>query len=211
MYYHFNEWRKDGSWKKLWVTLLRRHKSRLDLSGMQLDGSHTHTHNGGAAIVYQSRKAARTTNLLFLADNQGQPLACATPQAGNHHELFDIEALFDELCDLIQEAQIRLDDLFLNTDSGFFANVLREACFRRDIEANIAHNPRSAPSDDAADHYFDAGLYRQRTAIERTNAWLDSFKTLLVRYEANAQNWLAFHFLAFTVLPLRKIPPNEEP
>ena len=101
--------------------------------------------------------------------------------------MFDIKALFDELCDLVREAQIRLDGLFLNADSGFDARVLREACFRRDIGVNIAHNPRSAPSDAAADHYFDAELYRQRTAIERTNAWLDSFKTLLVRYETNVQ------------------------
>ena len=99
----------------------------------------------------------------------------------------------------------------MNADRGFDARALWEACSRRDIEANIAHNPRSAPSDDAADHYFDAELYRQRTAIERTNAWLDRFKTLLVRYETNVQNWRAFHFLAFTVLLLRKIPPNEKP
>ena len=211
MYDHFNQWRKDGSWKKRWVTLLRLHKSRLDLSSRQLDGSHTRTHNGGAAIGYQGRKAARTTNRLFLADNQGQPLACASPQAGNHHDLFTIEVLFDELCELVQEAQIVLEDLFMNADSGFDARALREACFRRDIEANIAHNPRSAPSEATADHYFDAELYRQRTAIERTNAWLDRFKTRLVRYETNVQNWLAFHFLAFTVLLLRRIPPDEKP
>lgn len=71
VYYHFNEWRKDGSWKKLWVTLLHLHKARLDLSSIQLDGSHTRTHNGGAAIGYQGRKAARTTNLLVLADKTG--------------------------------------------------------------------------------------------------------------------------------------------
>ena len=210
MYYHFNEWRKDGSWKKLWITLLRLHHARLDLSNVQLDGSHTRTHNGGAAIGKQGRKAARTTNLLLLADNQGQSLASATPQAGNHYGLFDIEALFNELCDLVQEAQIRLDDLFLNADSSFDDKALREACFRRDIEANIAHNPRSAPRGAAADHYFDAELYRQRIAIERTNAWLDSFKTLLVRYETNVQNWLAFYSLAWTVLLLRKMPPNEK-
>ena len=63
------------------MTLLRLHKSRLNLSSRQFDGSHTRTHNGGAAIGYQGRKAARTTNLLFLADNQGQLLACASPQA----------------------------------------------------------------------------------------------------------------------------------
>lgn len=211
VYYHFKEWRRDGSWKKLWLTLLRLHKSRLDLSSMQLDGSHTRTHNGGAAIGYQGRKAARTTNLLLLADNRGQPLACATPQAGNHHDVFDVEARFDELCELVQAAQIRLEGLFMNADSGFDARALRAACFRRGIEANIAPNPRSAPGQDRANYYFDDELYRQRTAVERTNAWLDGFKTLLVRYETNVQNWLAFHFLAFTVLLLRKIPPEEKP
>jgi len=29
-----------------------------------------------------------------------------------------------------------------------------------------------------------------------------------VRFETSAENWLAFHFLAFTVLLLRKIPPD---
>ena len=66
--------------------------------------------------------------------------------------MFDIKALFDELCDLVQEAQIRLGGLFLNADSSFDARVLREACFRRDIGVNIAHNPRSAPSDAVANH-----------------------------------------------------------
>ena len=51
-YYHFNEWRKDGSWKKLWVQLLQLHRRRLDLSSIQLDGSHTLANNGGAAIGY---------------------------------------------------------------------------------------------------------------------------------------------------------------
>ena len=80
--------------------------------------------------------------------------------------MFGIEALFDKLCNLVQEAQLQLDGLFLNADSDFGARVMREACFRRDSEANITHNPRSAPSATAADHYFDTERYRQRTAIE---------------------------------------------
>ena len=168
VYYHFNEWRKDGSWKKLWVTLLQVHRRRLDLSSVQLDGSHTLAKNGGAAIGYQGRKAARTTNLLFLADSTGQPLACASPQAGNHHDLFDIETSFGELCGLLEEAHISLEGLFLNADSGFDANVLRDECFRRGIEANIALNPRSRKSENADGTYLDPVLYRERTAIERT-------------------------------------------
>ena len=83
VYYHFNEWSKQGAWRNLWLTSLRLHRRALDLSSVQLDGSHTLAKNGGAAIGYQGRKAGRTTNALFLADNQGLPLAVATPQAGN--------------------------------------------------------------------------------------------------------------------------------
>ena len=190
--------------------MLRVHRRRLDLSSIQLDGRHTLAKNGGAAIGYQGRKAGRTTNLLFLADNTGQPLACASPQAGNHHDLFDIETSFGERCSLLEEAHIALEGLFLNADSGFDAQILREDCFRRGIEANIARNPRSSNREEAEGSYLDHELYRQRTAIERTNSWLDSFKTLLVRFETSVENWLAFHFLAFVVLLLRKIPPDQK-
>ena len=46
------------------------------------------TKNGGA-IVYQGRKAGRTVSALFLADNQGLPLAVATPRVSNRHTAFE--------------------------------------------------------------------------------------------------------------------------
>ena len=144
VYYHFNEWRKDGSWKRVWLNVLRLNKRFLDLSSIQLDGSHTPVKNGGQAVGYQGRKSAKTTTSLFLADNTGLMLACATPQAGNHHDLFEIEQLFEELCVLLESANINLKGLFLNADSGFDAQNLRLACANREIEANIAVNPRSA-------------------------------------------------------------------
>ncbi|GAB3793536.1 hypothetical protein GCM10028819_05360 [Spirosoma humi] len=84
VYYHFNEWCKDGSWKQVWLNVLRLNRRFLDLSSLQLDGSHTPAKNGGQAVGYQGRKATKTTTSLFLADNKGLMLACATPQAGNH-------------------------------------------------------------------------------------------------------------------------------
>jgi len=205
VYYHFNEWRKDGSWKRVWLNVLRLNKRFLDLSTIQLDGSHTPANNGGQAVGYQGRKATKTTTSLFLADNTGLMLACATPQAGNHHDLFEIEKLFEELCALLELAQINLKGLFLNADSGFDAQNLRLACARREIQANIALNPRSAHEPPTDWTYFDEELYKRRTVIEHANAWLDSFKTLLVRYETNLENWLSFHWLAFVVLFLRRI------
>jgi hypothetical protein len=45
---------------------------------------HTAAKNGGEAVGYQGRKAANTTNTLFLSDNQGVMLAMFTPQEGQH-------------------------------------------------------------------------------------------------------------------------------
>ena len=58
---------------------------------MQLDGSQTPCKKQGEHIGYQGRKAAKTTNALFFSDKEGQPLAMATPQAGNHNDLFEIQ------------------------------------------------------------------------------------------------------------------------
>jgi transposase len=208
VYYHFHAWSKQGAWKTLWLTSLRLHRRTLDLSSVQLDGRHTLAKNGGAAVAYQGRKAGRTTNALFLADNQGLPLAVATPQAGNQHDTFELERVFAELCALLEAAELRLEGLFLNADKAFDVTALRQACARRGIEANIARNQRSTDWQTDDDTPLDTELYRRRLVIERLHAWLDGFKTLLVRYETGLQNWLAFHWLAFTALLLRKNAPS---
>ncbi len=41
VYYHFNKWSKDSSWKKMWTHLLILNKAYLDMSSVQFDGSHT--------------------------------------------------------------------------------------------------------------------------------------------------------------------------
>lgn len=60
-----------GSWTKVWLNLLLQHRRSLDLSCVQLDGSHTPCKRGGMAVEYHGRKAAMTINTLYLADNQG--------------------------------------------------------------------------------------------------------------------------------------------
>ena len=209
VYARFNAWRKDGSWQAVWLTMLRLNKAHLDCSSVQLDGSHTPTKNGGEAVGYQGRKKARTTTALFLADNRGQPLACASPQAGNHHDSHRLKELFGELNALLEAARIPVAGLFLNADKAFATTELRQECAARDIEANIPSKRRVTDWQTDNDTFFDPELYRRRVVIEHANAWLDGFKTLLVRYETSVGNWLAWHWLPFAVLFLRKI--NRKP
>ena len=206
VYHHYREWVRDGSFKTVWIELLKANHQLPDLSSVQLDGSHTAAKNGGEHIGYQRRKAARTTNALFLSDNQGLPLAVATSQSGNHHDLHDIEQLFEELCKVLQEADVDLSGVFMNADSGFDAQKLREKCSEKQIEANIDINERNNKEQLPDKYvYFDELLYKRRFVIERMNAWIDSFKALLIRFETTTKAWMALHFLAFAVILCRKM------
>lgn len=213
VFYHFNKWSLAGCWQAVWLNLLKTFRHCLDLSSAELDGSHTPAKNGGDAVGYQGRKAAKTTNALFLTDRQGVLLAMSTPQAGEHHDLFEIQTLFGEICTLLKEADICLKGLFLNADAGFDADTFRSACEAQEIILNVRPNPRSGSSAayEPGQHVFDELLYQDRVAIERANAWLDGFKALLVRFEFTVRNWKALHFMAFFVLLFRKIPQNQKP
>jgi len=164
----------------------KRYRDMFDLSSVDLDGSHTPAIRGGEAVEYQGRKKGRTTNALFLTDRQGLPLAMSEPVSGNHNDLFDIEVQFEVVTATLDRADIKTQGLFLNADAGFDSKDFRSACARRDINANICFNKRNGSVDDR-DEYFDQGLYDQRYAVERTNAWIDSFRSLLNRFDTTIE------------------------
>lgn len=204
VYYYFSKWCKDGSWYLLWVRVLHLCHELLDMSSIELDGSHTPAKRGGQKVGYQGRKKAKTTNMLFLTDRQGIPLACSKPISGEHHDVFEIEESMSKMTETIHKAGIPTEGLFLNGDAGFDAHKLRDTCFKYGIIPNIIRNKRNGDSLEADNYLFDEELYKERFAVERTNAWIDGFKALLVRYETKAKNWLALHYLAFTFIILRK-------
>ena len=75
VYAHFRKWSRNGEWKKVWGMILSRHRSFLDMSSVDLDGSHTTTLRGGECCGYQGRKKRTITNAIYVADRQGIPLA----------------------------------------------------------------------------------------------------------------------------------------
>ena len=207
VYYHFNKWSKDGSWKNLWTNLLGKYKFLLDMSSVQLDGSHTPAKRGGEAVDYQKRKSCKTTNMLFLTDKSGMPLAISDPVSGNHHDLFEIKKPMSKIVDDIEAATISCNGLFLNADAGFDAISLREFLDSIDIIANIDINKRNSKKTDY-EYLLDEELYKERFSVERTNAWIDAFKALLVRFETLKRTFESLHYLAFSLILLRRVKPQ---
>ncbi|MFT3946903.1 MAG: hypothetical protein QM763_08010 [Agriterribacter sp.] len=139
MYYYFNKWSKDGSFKKAWINLLSGNKSLVDMSSAQLDGSHTPHLPNGEERLWDIRvgKLPRTGNSLFLCDNTGQMLAVSKAQCGEHNDLYDIANLFKEMIEVLEHADIGYKGIFLNADPGFDSEELKSLCAENEIELNV--------------------------------------------------------------------------
>ena len=59
-------------------------------------------------------------------------------------------------------------------------------------------------------HFLDEKLYRERYAIERTNAWMDGFRSILSRFDTTISSWKGFNFLAFIVIAIKKFINNKK-
>lgn len=204
VYYHFRRWVDDGSFRQMWISILSKFKHYLDLSNINLDGSLTPALNGGEEVGFQGRISSKATNMLFLTDNQGIVIAASQPVAGNHHDLYNITEFLEQLWSMLREAGINLDGLFLNADAGFDADSVRQSSECQGVIANLALNERNGSLLDR-DELFDDELYKRRYVIERTNAWIDGCKGLILRYETLKTTWFALHLVAMSVMFLRKI------
>jgi len=208
VHWHFRKWCKLGEWESSWLHILERNKSALDLSTTSIDGSHTRALRGGEEVCYQARKKSKTTNALYLTDNQGLPLAISSPIAGNHHDLYQIDNHVDELFGTLLKANIATDGLFTNADAGFDSDDFRNKCAEYGVITNVATNTRNGSCNE--EMFFDDMLYEQRYIIERTNAWIDSYRSLLNRFDTTISSWKAFNYIAFIIIFLKKIYKNKK-
>ena len=207
VFHHFNQWSKNGCWQKVWENFLRSNKHYLDMSSTQIDGTHTPVKRGGEAVGYQGRKSSKTTNSLCISDANGVLLAASQPEAGNHHDLYEIQKHFQEMTEMLDNVNINQTGIFLNADAGFDSQELRDLCFQPDISPNFCLNSRNGKVTER-DVHFDEQLYEKRQVIEHSFAWLDAFKALLVRFEKLARNWFSLMMIGFLVIFNRKITPN---
>lgn len=202
VFHHYNKWKKAGEWKELWLKLLEKYRGEFDMSSVDLDGSHTTALRGGEACGYQGHKKRKTTNALYLTDRQGLPIVMSAPKSGEHNDIHDIENVIKSMFDDLDKANINTDGLFLNADAGFDCDTLRECLDRMGVVPNICISRRRTETDCI---FIDDKLYAERYSVERTNAWMDSFRTVLTRFDTTVSSWEAWNYIAFAILLLKKI------
>jgi hypothetical protein len=142
--------------------------------------------------------------VLALVDNHGYVLSPLTLAPVNEVDLRLLPAGLQDLKRVACEAGLDLTGAVLNLDAGFDSKANRKSVDNAGLKPNLKENPRNRQQPKRGRHRFFAEvLYKLRFIVERTFAWEDKFKRLLLRFETKQNHHLGFKLLAFTLINLR--------
>ena len=103
-----------------------------------------------------------------------------------------------------KEVGLDLEGAYLNLDGGFDSTRNRKCIFNAGLIPNIPENPRNRKRPKRGrKRLFNAAIHAFRLRVERTFAWEDKFKRLLLRFERLQQRHYAMKVLAYTLINLR--------
>jgi len=90
-------------------------------------------------------------------------------------------------------------------DKGYDSRELRRYLRRRGIKANIPERQYKRRRKRGRPYKYDKDLGKSRFVVERTNAWLKSFRRLHFRWDRTSGSFEAFVLLACIVVCLRRL------
>ena len=103
-----------------------------------------------------------------------------------------------------KEVGLDLRGAYLNLDGGFDSIANRKCIFNAGMIPNIKENPRHRKmTKRGRKRLFNAAIHALRLRVERTFAWEDKFKRLLLRFERIQQRHYGMKLMAYTLINLR--------
>jgi tmRNA-binding protein len=103
-----------------------------------------------------------------------------------------------------KEAGVDLRGAYVNLDGGFDSRHNRKMIFNAGMIPNIKENPRHRKTTKRGrKRFFNEAIHTLRMHVERTFAWEDKFKRLLLRFERIQQRHDGMKLMAYTLINLR--------
>jgi hypothetical protein len=143
--------------------------------------------------------------VIALGENQGSGLSPLTVAPVNEVDMVLLPQGLKALTYVTREAGLESNGAVLNRDAGFDSKAKRTRVFNAGLKPTIQENPRNRQtSKRGRKRFFAATRYKLRFIVERTVAWEDKFKRLLLRSETKQRHHLGFKLIAFTLINLRE-------
>lgn len=206
IYHHYRKWCKDESFLYVFKASLVAISLHLNISEINLDGTHTIAKKGGQKVDYQRRKRANTSNIFPLTDKIGNIIGFLPLTAGNHNDAFDLTERLQDFFNWMRSCRLSFKGAYFNADKAFDVRAARKVCFNNGVIPNIKENPRGRKKvKKGRKRLFNEEIYQNRFVCERTYAWVDKFKALLMRMDKKADFWLGANLIAFSMVNFRHI------
>jgi transposase len=149
-------------------------------------------------------KRGKGTKLMVLVDGRGTPLGLHVDSASPSEMKLLIPTLETvKVASSTCSGRPRQNPEILVADKGYDSNQCRKDLADRNIEPAIparSNNPRATHQDGRR-----LRRYKKRWIVERTNAWIQNFRRLVVRYESSAEIFTALVHMACALIVLRRI------
>ena len=192
----FRQWVQQGVFVRAWQTLLQYYDKEVGIAWkwQALDGVITKAPLGGedtGPSPVDRRKMG--TKRSVLTDQRGAPLAVEVTGANTHDKTVALATLDSIVVDRPEKVVYRLHHLCL--DKGYdYADVI-EGVQARDYHLHLA---KSKADNDA--RRGSKQHPARRWVVERTHAWHNRFRRLLVRWEKKSTHYEAFIHVASVLI-----------
>lgn len=206
IYKRFVRWSNDGSIKMFFeVSVKRLHDAGLlDVSVVNGDGTNTVSKKGGDGIGYSGYKCQLGEKIMAIVERNGYVLAPCPVASVNVNDCVLLPEGLDDLMRVSRDIGFSVRGSVMNLDGVFDSKKNRKLIFNRHMVPNIPENKRNRKKPKPGPkRFFDADIHKLRLAVERTFAWEDKFKRLLLRFERIQSRHLSFKQIAYALINLR--------
>jgi transposase len=207
VYKTFARWSDDGSLEDAFIASvgpLSDH-NQLDLRVLHGDGTNTVAKKGGDGIGYSGYKHQKGEKVIAIIDNNGYVLAPLPVAPVNEADTVLLPEGLKGLTRMAKLTGLVLEGAYLNLDGGFDSKSNRKAIFNAGMIPNIKENPRHRKRPKRGrKRLFNEAIHALRERVERTFAWEDKFKRLLLRFEHIQQRHYGMKLMAYTLINVRR-------
>ena len=139
-----------------------------------------------------------------MTDNHGSVLAPLPVAPVNETDMALLPEGLKALKQVAKEVGLDLRGAYVNLDGGFDSRANRKGIFNAGMIPNMKENPRHRKTTKRGrKRFFNEAIHALRIRVERTFAWEDTFKRLLLRFERIQQRHYGMKLMAYTLMNLR--------
>ena len=145
---------------------------------------------------------------MSICDNRGNVIAPLVVRSVNHHDTLLFNESFFGLMETADLMELDMRKSYLTLDAGFDSEANRVTIRGQGLIPVIHPVRRNTYTKERIDWIFEEfepyrEIYRQRVSIERSFAWEDVYRKLVIRYERLQCTHMGFKYLAYSMINLR--------